>query len=487
MIDNGVPIENKTIFYLPAFGKEMVSFTWSGSGGLHRISVKVNPDRTIEESDYTNNEAYKDIKVKKKTDFTPPEISNVQAIDITTNSATITWDTDELSDSLVKYGETPGNYTLSKSNSSYVLKHSLTLTGLKENTTYYYVVNSTDKSGNSAESSEFSFTTFPTDTTPPASVEGLNETDKGTTWILWEWIYPFEPDFSHTMVYINGTFKANVSAPAHSYNATGLKPNTTYEIGTRTVDVAGNINMTWVNDTATTLEEDTEPPVITNISVTNITINSATIRWSTNEPSDSLVKYGTESGNYTMQEYNETYVIRHTIKLAGLEPNTTYYFVVNSTDLHGNSAESDEYNFTTLSLAPTAGFDTGPGTYPSISGTHNGTITTNVDITVSKLYTYPCPGTGGHTEYVRIWNATWEVTATWTGYKDDWHNISFDKPFVLLANKTYNYTIRTGSYPQIIHKSSFNATGGIITCDKFIGANGKIYYDWIPAIRLGVW
>lgn len=24
-----------------------------------------------------------------------------------------------------------------------------------------------------------------------------------------------------------------------------------------------------------------------------------------------------------------------------------------------------------------------------------------------------------------------------------------------------------------------------ITCDKFIDANGRIHYDWIPAIRLG--
>ena len=34
-------------------------------------------------------------------------------------------------------------------------------------------------------------------------------------------------------------------------------------------------------------------------------------------------------------------------------------------------------------------FDTGPGTYPIISGTHNGIITPNVTIEVCKLYTYP--------------------------------------------------------------------------------------------------
>jgi hypothetical protein len=49
-------------------------------------------------------------------------------------------------------------------------------------------------------------------------------------------------------------------------------------------------------------------------------------------------------------------------------------------------------------------FDTGKGSYPSISGTHNGTITLNQTISVSTLYSYPCPGTGGHTEYAKIYN-----------------------------------------------------------------------------------
>ena len=130
-------------------------------------------------------------------------------------------------------------------------------------------------------------------------------------------------------------------------------------------------------------------------------------------------------------------------------------------------------------------FDTGPGTYPSISGVHNGTITPFNDLNVSKLYTYPCTGTGGHTEYVRIWNSTdWNVTATWIGYTEDWHNIPFDEPFTLLKDETYNYTIRTGSYPQIHHTSALPTGNGWINCTSFVDANGKEYNDWIPAIKL---
>ena len=135
----------------------------------------------------------------------------------------------------------------------------------------------------------------------------------------------------------------------------------------------------------------------------------------------------------------------------------------------------------------TAVFDTGPGTYPSIAGTHNGTITPNQTITVQKMYTYPCEGTGGHSKYARIWNASWEgVEAYWSGYKDDWHNITFDEPFTLFAEKTYYYEIRTGSYPQIHHTDEREAEGGmgIINCTSFVDVNGKVYNNWIPAIRL---
>jgi parallel beta-helix repeat protein len=134
---------------------------------------------------------------------------------------------------------------------------------------------------------------------------------------------------------------------------------------------------------------------------------------------------------------------------------------------------------------PSTSFDTGPGTYPGIAGTHNGTLTPNQTITVSTLYTYPCAGTGGHTEYAHIWNESGTIAeAHWQGYKEDWQTITFTESFMLVANETYNYTIRTGSYPQIIHEPSLNATGGTITCTAFTDINGRIYNDWIPAIKL---
>jgi hypothetical protein len=131
------------------------------------------------------------------------------------------------------------------------------------------------------------------------------------------------------------------------------------------------------------------------------------------------------------------------------------------------------------------GFDTGPGSYPSIPGTHNGTFTPSCNLNVSKLYTYPCAGTGGHAEYMRIFNDTWSVeTVQWPGYESDWHFIPFNHSFTLQCGETYKYTIVTGSYPQLIRGAEFYATGGRITCSEFRDANGKTDPGWIPAIRL---
>ncbi|RJS71773.1 hypothetical protein CW714_05265, partial [Methanophagales archaeon] len=76
------------------------------------------------------------------------------------------------------------------------------------------------------------------------------------------------------------------------------------------------------------------------------------------------------------------------------------------------------------------------------------------------------------------------VTASWKGYRKDWHNITFNTSFILLANETYNYTIRTGSYPQVHHTDNLSTPAGFITCTEFVDVNGMRYNDWIPAIKL---
>ncbi|HEC89490.1 MAG TPA: hypothetical protein ENI44_02780, partial [Thermoplasmatales archaeon] len=90
---------------------------------------------------------------------------------------------------------------------------------------------------------------FMVDATPPKSISNLSHT-VGMTWINWTWDNPNDEDFSCVELYINGTYE---SCTTREYlNKTGLQPSTEYTLSTRTRDIAGNYNETWINDTATT-------------------------------------------------------------------------------------------------------------------------------------------------------------------------------------------------------------------------------------------
>ena len=90
-------------------------------------------------------------------DTTPPAISNVQA-SVTDSSATITWDTNEASDSLVKYGLS-SKYGSNTDDELLVTSHSVTLKNLQANELYHYIVSSQDTRGNSTDDVDLTFTT----------------------------------------------------------------------------------------------------------------------------------------------------------------------------------------------------------------------------------------------------------------------------------------------------------------------------------------
>ncbi len=106
-----------------------------------------------------------------------------------------------------------------------------------------------------------------------------------------------------------------------------------------------NLNTNTKNITIKVVEEKTDALAISDIKVTNITQNSATITWKTNKPADSRVIYDTTSRpsiegasapNYgyanSTQTFNGTnWVTEHSVNVTGLSPNTKYFFRVIST------------------------------------------------------------------------------------------------------------------------------------------------------------
>lgn len=112
----------------------------------------------------------------------------------------------------------------------------------------------------SPDSGQARTTSIP-DTTPPRSVASLSNTTYQPDSITWAWTDPADADFARVMVYLNGAWKADVTRGTRSWTASGLLPDTAYTIGTRAVDSGGNINASWVNQTARTAARFPAPTV----------------------------------------------------------------------------------------------------------------------------------------------------------------------------------------------------------------------------------
>ena len=104
------------------------------------------------------------------SDTTAPTITGVGTSNISTTGATVSWITNEASDSQVEYGASSSYGQTTALNTSLVTSHSVALSGLQPNTLYYYRVRSRDAARNLATSAGSSFRTATApvgDTTPP--------------------------------------------------------------------------------------------------------------------------------------------------------------------------------------------------------------------------------------------------------------------------------------------------------------------------------
>ena len=167
-----------------------------------------------------------------------------------------------------------------------------------------------------------------------------------------------------------------VTVPANGDKILNLKIIPEYEAsGEITIHATSELDPTASDSTSI---EVSIPLIISDVTNTTPTTNSVTITWTTDKVSDSVVKYGTDSGSYPNNESNTTMATSHSITLTGLSADTTYYFVVNSTDANGTSAESAEYSFTTLAEPSTTTISIADA---SASSNH----TTTTPITINNM------------------------------------------------------------------------------------------------------
>lgn len=87
--------------------------------------------------------------------------------------------------------------------------------------------------------------------------------------------------------------------------------------------------------------------VISNISTTNVTANSATFNWLTSQPATTWVTYGTTTSLNSRTLENTSLVTNHSVTVSTLFRNTTYYYRVHSKNVLGMPYSSEIRSFKT--------------------------------------------------------------------------------------------------------------------------------------------
>jgi hypothetical protein len=192
------------------------------------------------------------------------------------------------------------------------------------------------------------------DTTPPQiSAISASSVTAASALIGWstDEASDSQVDYGPTSAYGTSTTLNAALVTSHSQQLSGLSAGTTYHYRVRSRDGSGNL-ATSGDQTFTTAAPDTTPPLISAVAASGVSNTAATIGWTTDEPADTQLDYGTTTAYGSSSTLNPALVTAHSQTLAGLTPNTLYHYRVRSRDAAGNLATSGDQTFSTTNAAP---------------------------------------------------------------------------------------------------------------------------------------
>jgi hypothetical protein len=216
-------------------------------------------------------------------------------------------------------------------------------------TTYYYYVNAKDTAGaTSAASTTVSDIPEGRYTTPPAIVSGPSVSpDSFSVDVVWEMERETTSFVQFGLTEALGEEQGESELRrSHNVNVEGISPETTYYYRVKSVDIDGNIYTSTIT-TFTTLEA----PRVSDVLASDVKLFDALITWETNKPTTTRIDYGlTTDYGFTVADTSGSLTTTHTMKLENLLDGNTYHFRPTGSDSTGNSPESSDYNFTTLTF-----------------------------------------------------------------------------------------------------------------------------------------
>lgn len=251
-------------------------------------------------------------------DTDAPEITNVEVSEVTEDSVTITWETDEDADSLVNYGLQP-DYGIVRIPVADRQFHSITLDNLESGRVYYFRVVSADEDGNQGISADYRVETSGATSQQTGQGPGQTVTDADTT---------------------------------------SQQQQTTQQITEQIQQIESPQQLQEIlNETVKAIQGITEDLTIVGPPTVIPETTTATIQWTTDRESTSEVLFSPTASfdgvNYQFSQSTPgVTTTEHEVELIGLNPFTEYSFMVRSTDDFGITGQSRNFTFETKATAP---------------------------------------------------------------------------------------------------------------------------------------
>ena len=283
---------------------------WGGalSGTTNPVDITINEDTTV--------------TATFDLDTTPPQVSNIN-VTAGETSATVSWQTDELSIGDVEYGLTTSYELGFVASSTLSTAHSVTLPGLSGGQVYHYRITAEDSFGNSLTGADATFTT---------AVGVCVLTTQATNGTILR--SPNAGSYACGTV-VTLTAQPN---PGGTFLGWGGALSGTANPEVLTIDADTTVTASFALDAT--------PPQVSNINVT-AGETSATVSWQTDELSIGDVEYGLTTSYELGSVVSSTSSTSHAVSLLGLNEGQTYHYRVTAEDSFGNGTTSADATFTT--------------------------------------------------------------------------------------------------------------------------------------------
>ena len=312
-------------------------------------------------------------------DLVRPLISNLAASSIVDNGATISWNTNENTNSIIYIGETAQYSKIFGSASDAVSSHSIAVTGLNSATTYFYQIVSKDTSGNVTYGSMNSFTTTPLAGAPIISnIKDVvaSDTNVPATYnqvtITWDTdiVGDSKVSFSKDNALDSSIYHPNeLIAADHTLIISDLALDTTYNYKVSTRGANGLVSVSS-EKTFTTAKDPKylhDPLKTIDSVVTTPDSGSASVTFSTDQLAKCVIEYRVDGQTYPGGLTSESDFNRnHRMQILSLISTTKYFFRINCQDnIDSAPITSSEASFTTVQAG---GSGSGDKVLPVISG-----------------------------------------------------------------------------------------------------------------------